>query len=58
MVGKDTLYLDIFLAITLVFLIAISAFFSGSETSMTSLSRYRLRYLARKKHKKQKKGAA
>ena len=52
MVGKDTLYLDIFLAITLVFLIAISAFFSGSETSMTSLNRYRLRYLARKKHKK------
>lgn len=35
----------------LVGLIALSAFFSGSETSMLSLNRYRLRHLVKKHHK-------
>lgn len=35
----------------LVLLIFISGFFSGSETSLMSLNRYRLRHLADKKHK-------
>lgn len=35
----------------LVFLILISGFFSGSETGLMSLNRYRLRHLADKKHK-------
>ena len=35
----------------LVLLIFISAFFSGSETGLMSLNRYRLRHLADKKHK-------
>jgi Mg2+/Co2+ transporter CorB len=34
----------------LFFLLLCSAFFSGSETGMMSLNRYRLRHLARKKH--------
>lgn len=36
----------------LVFLVVISAFFSGSEIGMMSLNRYRLRHLVRQKHKK------
>ena len=36
---------------TLIFLIIISAFFSGSETSLISLNRYRLRHLAKTKHR-------
>lgn len=39
------------LFIILVILIVISGFFSGSETGMMSLNRYRLRHMARKKHK-------
>jgi len=39
------------LFITLVILIAISAYFSSSETSMMSLNRYRLRHLAKDKNK-------
>ena len=39
------------LLITLVILIAISAYFSSSETSMMSLNRYRLRHLAKDKNK-------
>lgn len=35
----------------LVFLVACSAFFSASETSMMAINRYRLRHLAAKKHK-------
>ena len=35
----------------LIFLILISGFFSGSETGLMSLNRYRLRHLADKKHK-------
>lgn len=35
----------------LVALVLISAFFSGSETGMMSVNRYRLRHLARKKHR-------
>ena len=35
----------------LVFLILASAFFSGSETSLMRLNRYRLRHLADKNHK-------
>ncbi len=39
------------LFIALVVLIIISAFFSGSETGLMSINRYRLRNLASKKHK-------
>lgn len=35
---------------SLVFLIIVSGFFSGSETGLMSLNRYRLRHLARHKH--------
>ena len=35
----------------LIFLIILSAFFSGSETSLVSLNRYRLRHLAKTKHR-------
>lgn len=35
----------------LFFLIIISAFFSGSETAMMSLNRYRLQHLAKQKHR-------
>ena len=40
-----------FLFITLALLIIISGFFSGSETGLMSLNRYRLKNLADKKHK-------
>lgn len=40
---------------TLVFLIIASGFFSGSETGLMSLNRYRLRHLADKNHKGAKK---
>ena len=40
-----------FLIGTLIFLIIVSGFFSGSETGLMSLNRYRLRNLANKKHK-------
>ena len=40
--------------ICLIVLILISGFFSGSETSMMSLNRYKLRHLARKGHKSAK----
>lgn len=39
------------LALALLFLILLSAFFSGSETGMMALNRYRLRHLARHKHR-------
>ncbi|MCD8548069.1 MAG: CNNM domain-containing protein [Aeromonadaceae bacterium] len=39
------------LLISLVVLLAISAFFSGSETGMMSLNRYKLRHLVKSKHK-------
>ncbi|MBY6018907.1 HlyC/CorC family transporter [Ferrimonas balearica] len=39
------------LLLTLALLILISAFFSGTETAMMSLNRYRLRHLAQKGHK-------
>jgi len=39
------------LAGSLVFLICLSAFFSGSETSLVSLNRYRLRHLCKAKHR-------
>lgn len=39
-------------------LIIISAFFSGSETSMLSLNRYRLRHLSKNNHKAAKRSAA
>jgi Mg2+/Co2+ transporter CorB len=35
----------------LVFLILVSAFFSGSETALMSLNRYKLKHLANQKHK-------
>ncbi|WP_264770624.1 HlyC/CorC family transporter [Coxiella burnetii] len=41
-----------YLSILLVLLIFLSAFFSGSETGMMALNRYRLRHLARKGHVK------
>ena len=40
-----------FLFSTLALLIISSAFFSGSETAMMSLNRYRLRHLAKEQHK-------
>lgn len=40
------------LIIILIFLVFISAFFSCSEIGMMSLNRYRLRHLAKKKHRK------
>ena len=46
----DDIPLSILIGI-LVFLIIASGFFSGSETSLMSLNRYRLRNLANKKHK-------
>ncbi len=46
----DTLPLSMLFGI-LVFLILASGFFSGSETGLMSLNRYRLRNLANKKHK-------
>ncbi len=46
----DTLPLSVLFGI-LVFLILASGFFSGSETGLMSLNRYRLRNLANKKHK-------
>jgi len=46
----DTLSLSTLFGI-LVFLILASGFFSGSETGLMSLNRYRLRNLANKKHK-------
>ena len=39
------------LFVTLVLLLILSAFFSGSETAVISLNRYRLRHLARTGHK-------
>lgn len=39
------------MAVLLVVLICMSGFFSGSETGMMSLNRYRLRHLARKKNR-------
>ena len=38
------------LFITLVILVLLSAFFSGSETGLMSLNRYRLRHLAENDH--------
>ena len=43
---------------TLVVLIILSAFFSGSETGMMALNRYRLRHLARHKHRGAQKASA
>jgi len=40
-----------FLIILLIILILFSAFFSGSETSMMTINRYRLKHLVNKKHK-------
>jgi Mg2+/Co2+ transporter CorB len=39
-----------YLVTALIFLIFLSAFFSGSETGMMALNRYRLRHLAEQKH--------
>lgn len=41
----------VFLLVMLLLLIVLSGFFSGSETGMMSLNRYRLRHLARKGHR-------
>lgn len=43
---------NILLVIGLILLILLSAFFSGSETGMMSLNRYRLAHLVRRKQKK------
>ncbi|MES2606195.1 MAG: CNNM domain-containing protein, partial [Pseudomonadota bacterium] len=40
-----------YLFFVLVLLILASAFFSGSETAMLALNRYRLRHLIKEKHK-------
>jgi Mg2+/Co2+ transporter CorB len=42
---------ELILVIALVVLIMVSGFFSGSETGMMSLNRYRLRHLAKHHHK-------
>ncbi len=42
----------LYLFLFLLFLLAISAFFSGSETSMMSLNRYRLRHLVKQENRK------
>jgi Mg2+/Co2+ transporter CorB len=42
---------NILLLIALLILLVCSAFFSGSETSMMSLNRYRLRHLAKHRHR-------
>ena len=39
------------LLLTLVLMLLISAFFSAAETAMMSLNRYKLRHLAKSKHK-------
>ncbi|HAD47995.1 MAG TPA: magnesium/cobalt efflux protein, partial [Idiomarina sp.] len=39
------------LLVSLVILIALSAYFSGSETGMMSINRYRLRHLVQNQHK-------
>ena len=39
------------LLVSLVILIALSAYFSGSETGMMSINRYRLRHLVQHQHK-------
>jgi Mg2+/Co2+ transporter CorB len=46
-----------FLIIFLVFLILLSGFFSGSETGLVSLNRYRLRHLAKSGHTGAKRAA-
>ncbi|SUB37564.1 cystathionine-beta-synthase CBS domain protein [Pasteurella multocida] len=43
------------LFITLIILLIISAYFSGSETGLLSANRYRLRHLAEKGHRGAKK---
>ncbi len=45
----DNISLNILFGI-LVFLLLLSAFFSGSETALMTLNRYRLQYLVKKKH--------
>ncbi len=45
----DNISLSILFGI-LVFLLLLSAFFSGSETALMSLNRYRLQFLVKKKH--------
>ena len=46
------------LAGALLVLIILSAFFSGSETGMMALNRYRLRHLVRQKHRGAQKASA
>lgn len=46
------------LFISLVILLALSAFFSSSETGMMSLNRYRLKHLSKKKHAGAKRASA
>ena len=43
--------MTITLLVAIFVLIVISAFFSGAETSMMALNRYRLRHLAKTKHR-------
>lgn len=50
----DNISLNILFGI-LVFLLLLSAFFSGSETALMTLNRYRLQYLVKKKHSGAKK---
>ena len=45
----DDTPLSVLLA-ALFFLIVLSAFFSGSETGLMTINRYRLRHMADKKH--------
>ncbi len=46
-----------FILVILILLILVSAFFSGSETAMMSLNRYRLRHLSRKGHQRAKRAS-
>lgn len=46
------------LIITLIVMVIISAYFSGSETGMMTLNRYRLRHMAKQGNRRQARGEA
>ena len=48
MTGSDVPTLYLFLSI--IVLICLSAYFSGTETAMMALNRYRLRHMVKRKH--------
>ena len=48
MTGSDVSTLYLFFSI--IVLICLSAYFSGTETAMMALNRYRLRHMVKRKH--------